>query len=65
MHDSVKGPFFFAENVMIHICGIEQEEEGEILFQQYGILPYFCHEVQNALNIQFPNQWIRRCGPVQ
>jgi len=63
MHDSITGPFFFAENVTVYIYvgmlqlfilsqtdGIEQEEEGEILFQQECAPPHFICEVQSALN---------------
>ena len=65
MHDSITGPFFFAENIVTayinlgmlqlfilsQIDCIEQEEEGEILFQQECPPPHSVHEVQCALKL--------------
>lgn len=39
------------------------EQEGENLFQQDVALPNFGHELRNALNIRFPNQWTGTGGP--
>jgi hypothetical protein len=44
---------FLLKALWCTFCGNEQEEEDEdeISFQQYHILPHFCQDVQNALNI--------------
>jgi hypothetical protein len=79
MLDRVIGPFFFLflKTVTANICldmlqlfvfvqihGIEQDE-GEILFQQKGVPSHFSHEVRNAVNVRYPNRWIRRAGRKQ
>lgn len=33
------------------------EQEGENLFQQDVAPPNFGHELRNALNVRYPNQW--------
>ena len=49
---------------MLQTDGTEkEEEEGENLFQQDSAPPNFGHELRNALNVRFPNQWIGTGGP--
>jgi hypothetical protein len=64
----LRGLSFLPKTLWRTFYGTEQEEDGadddEICSQQYHILPHFCHDVQNALNIQYPNQWIGRGRPI-
>jgi len=58
---------FLLKTLWRTLYGIEQEEEAdydEICWQQYYILPHFRYDVKNALNIQYPNQWIGRSRPI-
>jgi hypothetical protein len=67
MHDHVKGLCFLRKILWHTFDDIEQEEEADdddVCLQQYHILPHFCHDVQNALNIQYPHWWIGRGRPI-
>ena len=64
----LRGVSFLLKTLWRTFYGIEQEEEeaaddGTCL-QQYCILPHFCHDVQNALNIHYAKRWIGRGRPI-
>jgi hypothetical protein len=73
----LQGLSFFAEKIIMvniyldtlqlsvfsQLDGIEQEEEGEILFQQDCAPPHFSHEVQSAVKVRFPDPLIGNGGP--
>jgi len=64
----LRGFSFLLKTLWHTFYDTEQEEEeaddDEICLQQYSIVPHFSHGVQNALNIQYPNQWIGRGRPI-
>ncbi|GBL96166.1 hypothetical protein AVEN_118720-1 [Araneus ventricosus] len=73
-HDTVIGPFFFAEtsfmaNIypdMLQIYAIPQMQhlQPTVIFQQDGAPPYWRTYARAFLDATFPNQWIRHGGPI-
>lgn len=75
MRDRVIGPFFFHEKTitkevyldMLQIYAVPQIShlQPNILWQQDGAPPHWGKIVREFLNLEFPNRWIGRDGPIQ
>ena len=71
----VYGPFFFQEktiNGFVYLDMLENflipqidedDQEGEIQFQQDGAPPHYLKNVRDFLDLRFPGRWIGRGGP--